>query len=138
MSLQDVKSASGDNLHGFPDMNILPPHASQLSLSMNYFGGREFIGSATVIAPLERHKKPRSFHPGEEGRGTKWTVDGTVGGFNSETDEVALEQVEDDQVGERKNGHTKLCARGHWRPQEDAKLKNACSSIWPSKLEFDC
>ncbi|CAK9188016.1 unnamed protein product [Ilex paraguariensis] len=80
---------------------------------------------------MEQHKKPRSFHPGEEGRGTKWTVDGTVGGFNSETDEVALEQVEDDQVGERKNGHTKLCARGHWRPQEDAKLKMLVSQYGP-------
>ncbi|WCJ27642.1 myb domain protein 105 [Euphorbia peplus] len=30
-----------------------------------------------------------------------------------------------------KNGHTKLCARGHWRPAEDAKLKELVAQYGP-------
>ncbi|GFP82077.1 transcription factor myb44 [Phtheirospermum japonicum] len=31
----------------------------------------------------------------------------------------------------RRNGHTKLCSRGHWRPHEDAKLKELVAQFGP-------
>ncbi|XVF30698.1 hypothetical protein REPUB_Repub16aG0080500 [Reevesia pubescens] len=34
-------------------------------------------------------------------------------------------------VSGSKNGHTKLCARGHWRPAEDAKLKELVAQYGP-------
>ncbi|KAL8493489.1 hypothetical protein ACS0TY_024631 [Phlomoides rotata] len=35
-----------------------------------------------------------------------------------------------EEIG-KKNGHTKLCARGHWRPHEDAKLKELVAQFGP-------
>lgn len=36
------------------------------------------------------------------------------------------------RVEERRNGvHIKLCARGHWRPHEDAKLKELVALYGP-------
>ncbi|KAK4412714.1 Transcription factor CSA [Sesamum alatum] len=43
---------------------------------------------------------------------------------------MAFQTVEDGEIG-RKNGHTKLCARGHWRPHEDAKLKELVAQFGP-------
>ncbi|KAE8725213.1 Transcription factor MYB44 [Hibiscus syriacus] len=34
-------------------------------------------------------------------------------------------------AGGAKNGHTKLCCRGHWRPAEDAKLKDLVAQHGP-------
>ncbi|KAL2232883.1 transcription factor MYB56 [Sesamum indicum] len=42
----------------------------------------------------------------------------------------AFQTVEDGELG-RKNGHTKLCARGHWRPHEDTKLKELVAQFGP-------
>lgn len=39
------------------------------------------------------------------------------------------EKEEVDLVGMRKN--TKLCARGHWRPHEDAKLRELVAQFGP-------
>ncbi|KAL0454677.1 UNVERIFIED_CONTAM: Transcription factor CSA [Sesamum latifolium] len=41
-----------------------------------------------------------------------------------------FQTAEDGEVG-RKNGHTKLCARGHWRPHEDTKLKELVAQFGP-------
>ncbi|KAL2502225.1 myb domain protein [Forsythia ovata] len=55
-----------------------------------------------------------TFHIMEEGRLNKRI---TVG-------------YEDEEIG-RKTAHTKLCARGHWRPNEDAKLKELVAQFGP-------
>ncbi|CAI9766920.1 unnamed protein product [Fraxinus pennsylvanica] len=34
-------------------------------------------------------------------------------------------------VTSKKSAHTKLCARGHWRPHEDAKLKELVAQFGP-------
>lgn len=39
-------------------------------------------------------------------------------------------QNELEEMG-KKNGATKLCARGHWRPHEDAKLKELVAQFGP-------
>ncbi|KAK2995512.1 hypothetical protein RJ640_001598 [Escallonia rubra] len=44
----------------------------------------------------------------------------------------SLNHGEDDQVSGRKSsGHTKVCARGHWRPHEDARLKEIVTQYGP-------
>ncbi|XP_072985828.1 uncharacterized protein [Typha latifolia] len=40
-------------------------------------------------------------------------------------------QSEEDEGDNHENGHPKLCARGHWRPAEDAKLKELVSLHGP-------
>ncbi|XP_072961861.1 uncharacterized protein [Typha angustifolia] len=40
-------------------------------------------------------------------------------------------QSEEDEGANHENGHPKLCARGHWRPAEDAKLKELVSLHGP-------
>lgn len=41
------------------------------------------------------------------------------------------EEEEGKSSGAGKSGHTKLCARGHWRPAEDAKLKELVAQYGP-------
>ncbi|KAK3007460.1 hypothetical protein RJ639_015199 [Escallonia herrerae] len=44
----------------------------------------------------------------------------------------SLNHGEDDQVSDRKSsGHAKVCARGHWRPHEDARLKEIVAQYGP-------
>ncbi|CAI9779592.1 unnamed protein product [Fraxinus pennsylvanica] len=66
-------------------------------------------------APIEQNlKRPWLSPPMGEGRSIKWKNDVT----------------ENEETG-RKTGHRKLCARGHWRPHEDAKLKELVSQYGP-------
>ncbi|KAL2464475.1 transcription factor CSA-like [Forsythia ovata] len=66
-------------------------------------------------APLEQNLKKAWFSPPmKEGRLINWKSVGT----------------EDEEI-RRKTGHKKLCTRGHWRPHEDAKLKELVSQYGP-------
>ncbi|XP_022863656.1 transcription factor CSA-like isoform X2 [Olea europaea var. sylvestris] len=66
-------------------------------------------------APLEQNlRRPWLSTTMGEGRSIKWKNDVT----------------ENEETG-RKTGHRKLCARGHWRPHEDAKLKELVSQYGP-------
>ncbi|CAI9773313.1 unnamed protein product [Fraxinus pennsylvanica] len=47
-----------------------------------------------------------------------------------EDKEIGGMETEDEEIG-RKSAHTKLCARGHWRPHEDAKLKELVAQFGP-------
>nr|QDL88462.1 transcription factor MYB52-like isoform X1 [Cymbidium ensifolium] len=40
-------------------------------------------------------------------------------------------RIEDQEGIELESGHSKLCARGHWRPAEDAKLKDLVAQYGP-------
>ncbi|KAL2480869.1 Myb proto-oncogene protein [Abeliophyllum distichum] len=66
--------------------------------------------------PMEQNQERAwsTFHIMEEGRLNKRITVGT----------------EDEEIG-RKTAHTKLCARGHWRPNEDAKLKELVAQCGP-------
>ncbi|CAI9779618.1 unnamed protein product [Fraxinus pennsylvanica] len=73
------------------------------------------MGFQYLKAPLEQNLKRHWFSPPmEEGRSIKLKNEGT----------------ENEEIG-RKTGLRKLCARGHWRPHEDAKLKELVSRYGP-------
>lgn len=105
-------------------------HMGQVSLSMNFFGERKGVhemGHQFLNLPLEeQNKRPWSFQRAEENRGGKWREEEErergmdFGGEGSE------------EVGEKRfGGHMKLCSRGHWRPHEDAKLKDLVAQFGP-------
>ncbi|XP_052174373.1 transcription factor CSA-like [Diospyros lotus] len=114
---QRINGDGGRGYNGFPGINFLIP------LPINYVGEREVpeIGYPSLSAPME---KPWSFKTMQESRGAMW---------GDERKGLALNQGEDEEEGEgeRKFGHTKLCARGHWRPHEDAKLKELVAQYGP-------
>lgn len=47
------------------------------------------------------------------------------------TFKLGEEDIEAKSCGGERNGRTKLCARGHWRPAEDAKLKELVAQYGP-------
>lgn len=52
---------------------------------------------------------------------------GSVLVFSGEAEEQKTQSL----CAKSGGGHTKLCARGHWRPAEDAKLKDLVSRFGP-------
>ncbi|XP_044479244.1 transcription factor MYB54-like isoform X2 [Mangifera indica] len=139
MSLQRLM---GD-AHGFSvvhqDLNFVPPPTSppQLSLSES-FGvlGHRPMGIETnnpAIMGLQI-LNPSGLEP-EENRGAKKTVEERDGFFGSEKKGLSLnldEEIEEVNTSVSvKTKHTKLCTRGHWRPAEDAKLKELVAQYGP-------
>ncbi|XP_044498614.1 transcription factor MYB105-like isoform X2 [Mangifera indica] len=141
MSLQHLVS----DCHGFTvvhqDMNFVlppPPSAPQLSLS-NSFGvmrhhpmGEESNSPAAIMGL--QILSPSSFKP-EENRGAKRIVEESDGFLGIEKKGLSLnlgEEIEEVKTSVSvKTKHTKLCARGHWRPTEDAKLKELVAQYGP-------
>ena len=153
MSLQQLKSDFNSS-KGYQKMNFLPPPnpslasalAPQLSLSTTFGvtgesrGGesRNFeTGLQIFSSSSEKNRKTLVFPEPMESRGGKKKfndVNNNISVFDKER--LPLELVDEDQEGENrttagKNGHTKLCARGHWRPAEDAKLKELVAQYGP-------
>ncbi|XP_062166825.1 transcription factor CSA-like [Alnus glutinosa] len=120
MSLQHLR---GDRnvFNGYRNINfMLPPPISQLSHSNT--SEMEF----QILSPsLENSRKPLGFQL-LESIGTERADDERTG--------LSLkfgEEEESNSSAAGKSGHTKLCARGHWRPAEDAKLKELVSQFGP-------
>ncbi|KAI3444215.1 hypothetical protein Pfo_000880 [Paulownia fortunei] len=108
--------------NGIQDMTFIAPRAAP-QLRLDFLHGRETRSTAGMgfeqylNAPVMEQnnlKKHWSFHSVEDGGVNKWKNDGS----------------EEEEFG-RKTGHTKLCARGHWRPHEDAKLKELVAQFGP-------
>ncbi|XP_059643693.1 transcription factor CSA-like [Cornus florida] len=119
MSLQHIKNHDGDGVIGFPNMNFSmrpPPVDPKPFLSVNHLGER---GSQMGFQILNA----------QEVRGSEWTTDD--GSFGVERKGLALNPNEDEESDQRKSGHPKLCARGHWRPHEDSKLKELVTQFGP-------
>ncbi|XP_022719945.1 transcription factor CSA-like [Durio zibethinus] len=88
---------------------------------------------------MEQSNKCLGFEP-LESRGTKRAAacDGKNGFLGVEKRGLSLNLVGENEsnkssasAGGNKNEHTKLCARGHWRPVEDAKLKELVAQYGP-------
>uniref|UniRef100_A0A2C9VGI0 Uncharacterized protein n=1 Tax=Manihot esculenta TaxID=3983 RepID=A0A2C9VGI0_MANES len=125
------------------DLNFLPPPAaSQLSL-VNTFGviGKPIetetinthVGFQILRHSMDLNGNPWSIHQ-VENRGTKRPNDGSDGLFGVQKKALSLNLDEEEEPNGStpgKNGYTKLCARGHWRPAEDAKLKELVAQYGP-------
>lgn len=77
---------------------------------------------------------PSIFQPLEI-MGTNRTKDEGEGYFGDESKNLSLklgDEVEEEKISASgKTGYSKLCARGHWRPAEDAKLKELVAQYGP-------
>ncbi|XP_028761334.1 transcription factor MYB54-like [Neltuma alba] len=123
----------GDGFSG--DVSLLPPapsyasplivRAPQLSLS-NTFGRTGGEIGFQVLSP--------SFPP-QVKRGTmrgNGEADGPSEAQNKGLPfKLGEEDIEAKSSSGSRNGHTKLCARGHWRPAEDARLKELVVQYGP-------
>ena len=100
----------------------------KLSLSSGYSGENEFMGSdkgGEILFP----------HP-LEGEENDRSVEGSEGCLGDEKMEENEDEGEDDDGehnsgGGVKSGQNKVCVRGHWRPHEDAKLREAVAQHGP-------
>lgn len=139
MSLQLLK-VDGNGFDGYRNMNFMPPPPlpppplSQLSLSNAI--GRDSrtsseIGFQILSPSLEYSKKPCDFQPLEKGATERDMSDGFFGDERKGLSLKFGEEEEGKSSGAGKSGHTKLCARGHWRPAEDAKLKELVAQYGP-------
>ncbi|KAG6737570.1 hypothetical protein POTOM_059098 [Populus tomentosa] len=143
MSLQHLMSDKYV-FNGYQDMNFLPPPppASHLSLS-HAFGvmgqpgetgtSNPQMGFQILSHPIGQDRKPRSIQQ-LESRGAKRPGDMSDVDFGVQKKSLSLnlgdeEELKTSALG--RNGHTKLCARGHWRPAEDAKLKELVAQYGP-------
>ncbi|KAF8398073.1 hypothetical protein HHK36_017000 [Tetracentron sinense] len=150
MSLQHLQSSvcqnnDGEGFRGFSGVGFYPPPPPPLSLPHGFgilrsLGDKEHksteIEFQVLRPPLEQQKKPWSFEP-LEGMGMKGSEYGSEGYFGDENKGGDFNQGEDEE-GETsaagkdyESGQSKLCARGHWRPAEDAKLKELVSQYGP-------
>lgn len=144
MSLQHLAS-DFNGFNGYQSINFMPPPpppAPQLSLR-NTVGvtGRpgervsrtSGMGFQILGHLLEPSEKPWAFRSSEN-RGTERADGGTDGYFGVDRKGLPLKLGEEEKrksSAAGKTGHTKLCARGHWRPAEDAKLKELVAQYGP-------
>ncbi|KAH8491390.1 hypothetical protein H0E87_023512 [Populus deltoides] len=141
MSLQHLMSDK-HVFNGYQDMNFLPPPplpASQLSLS-HAFGvvgqPREIKTSNSQMDfqilshSMDLDSKPWSIQQLEIW-GAKRPGDGNFGVQKTSLSFNSGEQEEPKTSVHGRNGNAKLCARGHWRPAEDAKLKELVAQYGP-------
>ncbi|GMI79580.1 BRASSINOSTEROIDS AT VASCULAR AND ORGANIZING CENTER, myb domain protein 56 [Hibiscus trionum] len=91
------------------EMNFLAPPAINSQM-----------GFQIPTSLMEQSNKCLSFEP-LQSRGTTQGV---------EKRELSL-NLDVENGSNNKNGHTKLCCRGHWRPAEDAKLKELVAQYGP-------
>ncbi|XP_027070600.1 uncharacterized protein [Coffea arabica] len=119
----------GDSLqYGFQGVNSSSPPIPKVPIPMDFpwegesdLNIRRGMIQYLIAGPSEQQvKMPWCFHlVGDHGREARREDDGRV---DQET-----------QESKKKNGggHTKLCSRGHWRPYEDAKLKELVCQYGP-------
>ncbi|KAE8668843.1 myb-like protein AA-like isoform X2 [Hibiscus syriacus] len=89
------------------------------------------MGFQIPTSLMEQSNKCLSFEP-LQSRGT--TQAAASAGFSLDLDAENGRNNKASGIvvaGGTKNGHTKLCCRGHWRPVEDAKLKELVAQYGP-------
>ena len=139
MSLQNLNNDFNFYPRVVQEMNFLAPPPSIFSHSIVRDTTNSRMGFQISSSLMEQSNKCLSFEP-LESRGTMRAAacDGKDGFLGVEKKGLSLNLGGEDEsnknsvaVGGTKNGHTKLCARGHWRPAEDAKLKELVLQYGP-------
>ncbi|XVE62474.1 hypothetical protein DITRI_Ditri06bG0120800 [Diplodiscus trichospermus] len=138
MSLQNLNNDFNRYDGVVQEMNFLAS-ASIFSHRIERDRTKSQMGFQIPSSLMEQSSKCLSFEPFEI-RGTKGVAgcDGKDGFSGVEKRGLSLNLGGEDgsnnqsgAVGGTKSGHTKLCARGHWRPAEDAKLKELVAQYGP-------
>lgn len=136
-TLQHLRCDS-DGFSGYPNVNFPPPPPPpQPNLSLSKSGafqmGFEESDRAWVFQSLESRGSTNRATTGLNGEHV----------FDDTQNRLSLILVEESEGNNNSNnnirtslagkstGHTKLCARGHWRPAEDAKLKELVAQYGP-------
>lgn len=128
-----------------PSMGMVYADMDSLSLCSNYgvVSSHQDCyvsngGGSNWGLPFMRECLGRNFeeHPNsdgaEEGKGSDSSDDG--GGEDSDKVNHNANNFNEENPNENSNsglGHSKLCARGHWRPAEDSKLKELVALYGP-------
>ncbi|XP_014506887.1 uncharacterized protein LOC106766687 [Vigna radiata var. radiata] len=128
-----------------PSMGMVYADMDSLSLCSNYgvVSSHQDCyvsngGGSNWGLPFMREFLGRNFeeHPNsdgaEEGKGSDSSDDG--GGEDSDKVNNNANNFNEENLNENSNsgsGHSKLCARGHWRPAEDSKLKELVALYGP-------
>ncbi|KAM6567844.1 hypothetical protein CsatA_026972 [Cannabis sativa] len=123
MNLQHLKS-DFNCLNGYNNKNMsFIPSPPQLSL---FKTSCDEMGFQILSSSSEKTKKEWIFPNQMENREEKRISDLNVFDEIPEREEIRIRTTSG-----VKNVHTKLCARGHWRPIEDAKLKELVTQYGP-------
>ncbi|KAK6232723.1 hypothetical protein QUC31_009999 [Theobroma cacao] len=139
MSLQNLNNDFNCYTGVVQEMNFLTPAPATFSHPMESDTRNSEMGFQISSCLMEQSNKCLSFEP-LESRGTKRAAacDGNDGFLGVARKGLSLILGGDDEsnkssrgAGGSKNGHTKVCARGHWRPAEDAKLKELVAQYGP-------
>ncbi|XP_077230432.1 uncharacterized protein LOC143863602 [Tasmannia lanceolata] len=134
MSLQQLQSpgcqnGDGESFRKFEEMSFFSPQPSFPPFGVVGFSSTDRVCESSemdfqVLNPSVEQKNGWNFERGE-------------GYFGDEKKGFALDEGEDEDdenFGVAKkydSGQSKLCARGHWRPAEDAMLKELVSHYGP-------
>ncbi|KAJ6761750.1 hypothetical protein OIU74_024414 [Salix koriyanagi] len=138
MSLQHLMTDK-HVFNGYPDMNFLPPPpppAPHLSLSraIGVMGQRRETSNPQMGFQILSHSMGQNTKPHLRIQQFERPGDTSDGGFGFQKKSLSLNLGEEDELKASflgRNGHPKLCARGHWRPAEDAKLKELVAQYGP-------
>ncbi|KAJ7971973.1 MYB transcription factor [Quillaja saponaria] len=121
MSSQNLMD-DADGSNGYQDLNFLPPPPRPVSTA---FGVTDHSQKSEMGYQI--------FNPSSQSLESRGTDRSDVF-CGVEKKGLSLQmgvQIEGKSSATGKNGHTKLCARGHWRPAEDAKLKELVAEYGP-------
>ncbi|KAK2638367.1 hypothetical protein Ddye_026162 [Dipteronia dyeriana] len=127
MNLQHLmktnRNGGSSSLH--QDMNFFSPPPPPPQLRMNLPKEGETIAIPEMGFQISS--------PSMENINRKpWSFNTAAVGMSLNLNEVAEEAKSfGGAVSGNKSGHTKLCARGHWRPAEDSKLKELVAQYGP-------
>lgn len=135
-------NSSGYGFYG--DMNAYPsvhfPSSATLPGPQPLYNTFEVMGHAGDTESERSDRafqflNPSVFHPQENMVTERTNNEGDDGYFGDKNKSLSLQLGEENEADSSpvsgKIGHTKLCVRGHWRPAEDAKLKELVAQFGP-------